>query len=69
MNALTYLPVDSVISELSQTAYGLRYKITSDAKGPFFYGWALGSFLLAGARCGNPREVDKRLEKSSQIRL
>lgn len=56
LNALAYLPVDDEISAQSRKAYESRYEITLDAKEPFFYGWTLGEFLLAGSRNGNSRE-------------
>jgi len=56
LNDLAFLPVDSVISCPSRKAYELRYEITRNAKTPFFYGWTLGEFLLAGSRYGNPQE-------------
>ena len=56
LNALSYLPVDSQMSEPSRKAYQLRYEITAKAKTPFFYGWTLGEFLLASSRYGDSRE-------------
>jgi hypothetical protein len=56
LNALAYLPVDAKMSAPSRKAYELRYDITAKAKIPFFYGWTLGEFLLAGSRYGNTQE-------------
>lgn len=53
LNALTYLPVDLKIEKSSLSVYNLRYDITADAKQPFFHGWSLGTFLLAGSRIGD----------------
>jgi hypothetical protein len=70
LNALAYLPVDAEISAPSQTAYELRYEITFHAKTPFFHGWTLGEFLLAGSRYGNTQEWLKdwnNLRKSDYV--
>jgi hypothetical protein len=44
------------MSDPSGRAYESRYEIVARAKEPFFYGWTLGEFLLAGSRYGNSRE-------------
>lgn len=70
LNALAYLPVDNVMSEPSRIAYDLRYEITSNAEKPYFYGWTLGAFLLAGSRYGNITEWSKdwsNLRKSDYV--
>lgn len=53
LNDLAFLPVNDVITDASSIAYQLRYDITVDAKNPYFYGWTLGEFLLAGSRMGD----------------
>lgn len=70
LNALAYLPVDGQLSEPSKNAYDLRYKITADANKPYFYGWTLGTFLLAGSRYGDTQEWLKdwnNLRKSDYV--
>jgi hypothetical protein len=70
LNALAYLPVDNAMSEPSRIAYDLRYEITSNAKKPYFHGWTLGTFLLAGSRYGNITEWSKdwsNLRKSDYV--
>ncbi|HZL09757.1 MAG TPA: hypothetical protein VFC65_07150 [Prolixibacteraceae bacterium] len=59
LNDLAFLPVNKVVTDASDIAYRLRYDITMDAKKPFFYGWTLGEFLLAGSRIGNAIEWQK----------
>ncbi|TDW48153.1 hypothetical protein EV144_104440 [Flavobacterium sp. 270] len=59
LNALAFLPVDNTVSDASKTAYDLRYDITMEAKKPYFFGWTLGEFLLAGSRMGNVSEWQK----------
>lgn len=53
LNELAFLPVGDKASAAASIAYELRYDITNGAKVPFFYGWTLGEFLLAGSRIGN----------------
>ena len=53
LNELAYLPTESAPSNEARTAYELRYDITRDATKPYFYGWTLGEFLLAGSRLGD----------------
>jgi len=53
LNDLAYLPIYGSAQNPSITAYNLRYEITQNAKKPFFHGWTLGEFLLAGSRLGN----------------
>ncbi|MDP3912494.1 MAG: hypothetical protein Q8R96_02000 [Bacteroidota bacterium] len=62
LNDLAFLPVNNAIKEASDVAYRLRYEITQDAKRPYFYGWTLGEFLLAGSRIGNAVEWQKDWE-------
>jgi hypothetical protein len=59
LNDLAYLPVNEKVEKPSLSAYNLRYEITKDAKKPYFYGWTLGEFLLAGSRIGNVDEWTK----------
>ena len=53
LNELAYLPTETSPSEEARTVYRLRYDITQDARQPYFYGWTLGEFLLAGSRLGD----------------
>lgn len=53
LNELAYLPTEKSPSDEALTAYRLRYDITRDARQPYFYGWTLGEFLLAGSRIGD----------------
>ncbi|WP_428232543.1 hypothetical protein [Flavobacterium sp.] len=59
LNPLAFLPIEKTVSATSKTAYDLRYYITMSAKKPYFYGWTLGEFLLAGSRIGNVAEWQK----------
>jgi hypothetical protein len=59
LNPLAFLPIEKTVSVTSQTAYDLRYAITMGAKKPYFFGWTLGEFLLAGSRIGNVSEWQK----------
>ncbi|SMC44719.1 hypothetical protein [Pedobacter africanus] len=53
LNDLVFLPVNKQADPASLTAYQKRYEITQDAGKPHFYGWTLGTFLLAGSRVGD----------------
>lgn len=53
LNEFAYLPTEKQPSEEALKVYKLRYEITRDAKNPYFYGWTLGEFLLAGSRVGD----------------
>lgn len=70
LNPLAFLPIEKTVSATSKTAYDLRYDSTMGAKTPYFYGWTLGEFLLAGSRIGNPVEWQKdwdNLRKSDYV--
>lgn len=70
LNELAFLPVGEEMSPSASIAYDLRYDITRDARKPYFYGWTLGEFLLAGSRVGNPEEWKKdwaNMERSSYV--
>jgi len=70
LNDLAYLPINTQPDPTSLTAYNLRYEITQNAKKPFFHGWTLGEFLLAGSRVGNVEEWKKdwnNLRKSDYV--
>ena len=56
---LAFLPVNKEVTNASSIVYRLRYDITFNAKKPYFYGWTLGEFLLAGSRIGNVEEWKK----------
>jgi hypothetical protein len=53
LNALAYLPVNKEVTEPEKIAYNSRYEITDKAKVPYYHGWTLGEFLLAGTRIGD----------------
>jgi hypothetical protein len=59
LNELTILPVNEKPSEAASTAYELRYDLIADSKKPFFNGWSLGAFLLAGSRIGDEKGWEK----------
>lgn len=70
LNELAFLPVREKPSESASTVYKLRYDITRDAKRPYFYGWTLGEFLLAGSRIGDVEQWQKdwdNMEKSGYV--
>ncbi len=52
LNALAFLPVGKV-NDVVKTSYNLRYELTDKASTPFFWGWTMGEFLLAGSRMGD----------------
>ncbi len=54
LNELAFLPVNGEASPAAAIAYDLRYDITARASDPYFFGWTLGEFLLAGSRMGQP---------------
>ncbi len=56
LNELAYLPVNNAPSKPASIAYMQRYEITINSKRPYFTGWTLGEFLLAGSRYGNSKE-------------
>ena len=53
LNELAFLPIGTQPSESAKVVYDRRYDITNGAKRPFFFGWTLGEFLLAGSRRGD----------------
>lgn len=59
LNDLAFLPVNNEVTDAASAAYNLRYDITLNAKQPYFYGWSLGEFLLAGSRIGNVEQWKK----------
>ncbi len=59
LNDLAYLPISKDINNASSIAYEYRYDLTQHANKPFFFGWTLGAFLLAGSRIGNMEEWKK----------
>lgn len=70
LNPLAYLPVEKEVSEPTATAYKYRYEITIDSRKPFFAGWTLGEFLLAGSRMGDTEGWQKdwsNLRKSDYV--
>lgn len=70
LNELAFLPVEDKVSKPASIAYNLRYAITRDANVPYFYGWSLGEFLLAGSRYGDADQWLKdwnNLQKSNNV--
>lgn len=70
LNDLAYLPINPSVTAPTSIAYNLRYEITEGAKRPFFHGWTLGEFLLAGSRIGDVEGWKKdweNLRKSDYI--
>ncbi|XOV94070.1 MAG: arylsulfatase [Bacteroidota bacterium] len=70
LNDMAFLPVSNEVSNASEIAYDLRYSITKDAKKPYFYGWSLGEFLLAGSRIGDTEGWKKdweNMEKANYV--
>lgn len=59
LNGLAYFPAESGPLPWEERAYRMRYELTSRAKEPYFFGWTLGEFLLAGSNMGD-REGWKR---------
>ena len=53
LDGLAYMPVSAAPEEPERAAYAIRYELTARAKEPFFFGWTLGEFLLAGANLGD----------------
>ncbi len=70
LNELAYLPVEKQVTDPTAMAYNIRYEITQKANNPFFNGWTLGEFLLAGSRMGNVDGWEKdwnNLRKSDNV--
>lgn len=53
MDGLAFLPVESKPQPEERAAYAARRDLTERAKEPFYFGWTLGEFLLAGANLGD----------------
>ena len=49
LDGLAYFPIETAPLEYEKKAYELRHDITDRAKEPFYFGWTLGQFLLAGS--------------------
>lgn len=49
LDGLTYLPVEPEPLLPERKAYELRHDITDRAEEPFYFGWTLAQFLLAGS--------------------
>lgn len=54
LDGITYMPAASAPETPELLAYQLRHEITAGARIPFYEGWTLGQFLLAGANLGDP---------------
>ncbi len=53
LDGLAFLPVEGEPLPEERAAYGVRHDLTERAKEPFYFGWTLGEFLLAGANLGD----------------
>lgn len=49
LDGLAYFPVEKEPLPYERKAYALRHDITERAREPFYFGWTLGQFLLAGS--------------------
>lgn len=53
LDGLTYMPSENKPRPEELTAYAVRKSLTNRAGEPFYFGWTLGQFLLAGANVGD----------------
>ena len=53
LDGVTYMPSEEKPAPEEIKAYAFRKELTSRAKEPFYFGWTLGQFLLAGANLGD----------------
>lgn len=53
LDGVTYMPTRENPLSPEIKAYGLRHDITDGAKVPYYEGWTLGQFLLAGTNLGD----------------
>ncbi len=65
LDGLAYLPIEEAPLEYEKKAYELRHEITDRAKEPFYFGWTLGQFLLAGS---NNRDAEGWRHDWAQMR-
>lgn len=65
LDGLTYFPTQKAPLDYERKAYALRHEITARAKEPFFFGWTLGQFLLAGS---NEKDAQGWLEDWALMR-
>lgn len=56
MGGGAYFPTEPDPLKYERKAYELRRDITDRAREPFYFGWMLGEFLLAGSNCKAPEE-------------
>lgn len=59
LNELLYTPCYNAPTHQAAYVYKHRNEMTVDANKPFYWGWTLGSFLLAGSRLGLVDEWSK----------
>lgn len=65
LDGLAYFPIEKEALPYEREAYKVRHEITARAKEPFYYGWTLGQFLLAGS---NIKDVDGWRQDWAEIR-
>lgn len=65
LDGLAYFPIETEPLLPERKAYELRQEITERAKEPFFAGWTLGEFLLAGS---NMKDAAGWLEDWAKMR-
>ncbi len=53
LDGVTYMPTEDSPLPQEKIAYRLRHDITDGAKLPYYEGWTLGQFLLAGTNLGD----------------
>lgn len=53
LDGITYMPTECEALQPERLAYRLRHEITDGAKIPYYEGWTLGQFLLAGTNLGD----------------
>ena len=53
LNELLYEPCHAAPTDPARFVYQHRNDMTVDARKPFYWGWTLGAFLLAGSRLGD----------------
>lgn len=64
LDGLSYFPIEEAPLPTEVKAYELRHDITDRAREPYFFGWTLGQFLLAGS---NMKDREGWLEDWSKM--
>lgn len=65
LDGLAYFPIEKEPLPHEREAYEVRHEITDRAKEPFYFGWTLGQFLLAGS---NIKDVEGWRQDWAEIR-